>query len=216
MKIDDIKGNLSSKVVKMLQIQNNKGMTPLVSSVDHGNYDIFRFLVNLSVHIQKTLPNHPVLSKTIDVKDERQETAMIKAVRLGRLQMAYTFLHMIGPTEMVGYQSVTQQDGSGKNVLHHAIITKQKELIQRFILIDTDKKTLRNTRDSKGKTPQALDEQSQFTEMFHTVWDCAASGANVQLTQVLEQMAYRANVAPKDQKTFWLGNTPIMIAVKHQ
>jgi len=101
-------------------------------------------------------------------------------------------------------------------VLHHAIITKQKELIQRFILIDTDKKTLRNTKDSKGKTPQALDEQSQFTEMFHTVWDCAASGANVQLTQVLEQMAYRANVAPKDQKTFWLGNTPIMIAVKHQ
>ena len=72
-------------------------MTPLISSVDHGNYDIFRFIVDLSVHIQKLQPNTPVLTKTIDIKDEKQETAMIKAVRLGRLQMAYTFLHMIGP-----------------------------------------------------------------------------------------------------------------------
>ena len=52
--------------------------------------------------------------------------------------------------------------------------------------------------------------------MFHTVWDCAASGANIQLKQVLDQMTYKANVAPKDQKTWWLGNTPLMIAIKHQ
>ncbi len=57
---------------------------------------------------------------------------------------------------------------------------------------------MRNTRDAKGKTPQALDEQSQYTEMFHTIWDCSASGANVKLAQVLEQMSYKANVAPKD------------------
>ena len=93
--------------------------------------------------------------------------------------MAYTFIHMIGPTELINYNSVTQVDSTGKNVLHHAVVTKQKELVTRFILIDTDKKTLRNTRDARGKTPQALDEQSQFTEVFHTVWDCAASGANV-------------------------------------
>ena len=50
-KVDDIKGNLCTKVVKMLQIQNNKGMTALISSVDHGNYEIFRFIVDLTVHI---------------------------------------------------------------------------------------------------------------------------------------------------------------------
>jgi len=65
-----------------------------------------------------------VLTKTIDVKDEKQETAMIKSVRLGRMQMAYTFLHMIGPTELLPYTSVTQTDSTGKNVLHHAVITK--------------------------------------------------------------------------------------------
>ena len=29
-------------------------------------------------------------------------------------------------------------------------------------------------------------------------------------------MSYRANVPPKDQKTMWLQNTPLMLAVKNQ
>lgn len=83
---------------------------------------------------------------------------MVKSVRLGRMQMAYTFIHLIGPSEMIPYASVTQIDSTGKNVLHHAVMTKQKELVQRFIFIDSDQKTLRNTRDARNKTPQALDE----------------------------------------------------------
>ena len=46
-------------------------MTPLISSVDHGNYEIFRFIVDLLVHIQKTHANSPVLTRVIDVKDEK-------------------------------------------------------------------------------------------------------------------------------------------------
>lgn len=52
--------------------------------------------------------------------------------------MVYTFLHMIGPNELLGYSSVIQTDATGKNVLHHAVLTKNKELVQRFIMIDTD------------------------------------------------------------------------------
>ena len=54
MKVDDIKGNLCPKVAKMLQEQNSKGMTPLLSSIDHGNYEIFRFIVDMTVYLQKT------------------------------------------------------------------------------------------------------------------------------------------------------------------
>ena len=50
-KIEDIKTNLTPKVIKMLQLQNSKGMTPLISSVDHGNYAIFRFIIELIVYI---------------------------------------------------------------------------------------------------------------------------------------------------------------------
>lgn len=93
--------------------------------------------------------------------------------------MCYTFIHMVGPGELLPYSSVTQTDSTGKNILHHAVMTKQKELVTKFVMIDSDQKELRNTKDSKGKTPQALDELSQFKETFVTVWDCAASGANV-------------------------------------
>ena len=74
--------------------------------------------------------------------------------------MIFTFLHMIGPLELIGYQSVTQTDATGRNVLHHAVAQKQKELVTRFVRIDSDQKVLRNTKDAKGKTPQALDELS--------------------------------------------------------
>lgn len=70
------------------------------------------------------MPNHPVLDNTIDSKDEKQETAILKAVRLGRLQMIFTFLHLIGPYEVIGYKSITHTDSTGKNILHHAVINK--------------------------------------------------------------------------------------------
>ena len=63
---------------------------------------------------------------------------MLKSVRMGRLQMIFTFLHLIGPTELIGYSSVTQTDSTNRNVLHWAVATKQKELIQRFVRIDSD------------------------------------------------------------------------------
>lgn len=122
----------------MLSLQNQKGMTPLISSVDHGNYEIFRFIVELLVLIQKTQPKFPVLDNTIDVKDDKGETALLKAVRMTRIQMVFTFLHMIGPTEMINYASVTPCDLTGKNILHHAVLTKQKELITRIVTLDTD------------------------------------------------------------------------------
>ena len=137
-KIDDIKGNLSPKTVKMLSAQNLRNMTPLISSVDHGNYEIFRFIIELCIHVQKTMPSHPVLDDIIDVKDEKSETAILKSVRMGRLQMIFTFLHLIGPTNMIGYNSVTHVDQTGKNILHHAVINKSKDLISRFVALDTD------------------------------------------------------------------------------
>ena len=62
---------MCTSVTKMLQIQNLKGMTPLISAVDHGNYEIFRFLIDLSVHIQRTNPSKPILAQTVDIKDAK-------------------------------------------------------------------------------------------------------------------------------------------------
>jgi len=82
MKLDDIKGNIRDKAAKMLQSSNLRGMTALIQAVDHSNYDIFRFLIELCAHIQKTQPSNTVLTATINAKDDKQETALLKAVRL--------------------------------------------------------------------------------------------------------------------------------------
>ena len=81
-KIDDIKGNLTKVIHKLLTCRNLRGMTPLISAVDHGNYDIFRMVFELYYHVQSSSGGkYPVLTEVIDMKDEKGETALIKAVR---------------------------------------------------------------------------------------------------------------------------------------
>lgn len=52
--VADIKGNLNLKVVKLLVMQNNKGLTPLLMAVEMANWDMFRFLFDIMVHLQTT------------------------------------------------------------------------------------------------------------------------------------------------------------------
>jgi len=101
-KIDDIKGNLNIKMlVKLLTLTNNKGFTPLATAVDHGNYEIFRFIFELYIHIQRTQARHPILSQIFSSKDAKlQETVLIKAIRLLRVEMAYSMLHLVGPGDL--------------------------------------------------------------------------------------------------------------------
>lgn len=96
------------------------------------------------------------------MKDDKQETALLKAVRMGQMKTVFSIMHLTGPTELIGYQTYTQTDLSGRNCLHLAVIGKHKELIERFIKMDVDQGQLRAKRDSKGKTPQQYDDTSQF------------------------------------------------------
>lgn len=162
-KLDDIKGNICTKATKLLKAVNLKGMTPLIQAVDHGFYESFRFLIELCVHLQKNNGRDPVLTSVINVKDDRQETALLKAVRMSQMKVVFSIMHLTGPNELIGYQSYTQTDLMGRNVLHLAVIGKHKELIDRFVKMDIDHSLMRNKHDSKGKTPQQYDDLSQFT-----------------------------------------------------
>ena len=58
----------------------------------------------------------------------------MRAVRLNRMEMVYSMLHLVGPEKPLDALSyLTQTDGSGKNILHYAIMNKQKDLIERLI-----------------------------------------------------------------------------------
>ena len=49
--VEDIKGNMNPSAVKMLKAVNSRGMTALIHAVDCGNYSVFRFLLEIYVHI---------------------------------------------------------------------------------------------------------------------------------------------------------------------
>ncbi len=52
--INDMKGNINLKIVKLLTMQNNKGHTPLLMTVEIANLEMFKFLFEIMVHLQKS------------------------------------------------------------------------------------------------------------------------------------------------------------------
>jgi len=174
----------------MLKSVNLRGMTPLIQSVEHGNYSVFRFLFEIYVHIQRTAgKKYPILSETFTVQDkEKEETAMMKAVRLNRLEMVFSMMHMFGPDKPLNSVNfINQVDKSGRNILHLAVMGKQKDLIELFInKLDCDTQPLRRKKDCKSKVPQQYDESNQFSQIFVTKWDAAGSGANMKLQKMID------------------------------
>lgn len=77
--ITNIKGNINSDVlVKLMALKTFKFHTPLMLAVK--NYDIFKFLFELMVHLQKSSKKCQVLTQAFDFKDVKQETVLLKAV----------------------------------------------------------------------------------------------------------------------------------------
>ena len=119
-----MKGNINLKVVKLLTMQNNKGQTPLLMSVEMANLEIFKFLFDLMSHLQTTQGKCQILTDQIDLTDTKQETALLKAVRTDQLKMATYILDNVSPDHFLGYESLLVVDISMRNVLHYAVINK--------------------------------------------------------------------------------------------
>ena len=78
-------------------------MTPLLQSVDFGSYPIFRFVFEVYLHVQRSAgKKYPILSETFVIQElEKKETALMRAVRMNRLEMVFSMIHTIGPNEVL-------------------------------------------------------------------------------------------------------------------
>ena len=54
------------------------------------------------------------------------------------MQLVFTLMHLMGPTELLGSSVLTQVDANSRNVLHLAVMGKQRELVERFVRMDVD------------------------------------------------------------------------------
>lgn len=124
-------------------MQNNKGQTPLVISVEMENFEMFKFLFELMSHLQTTQGKCQILTDQIDLSDIKQETALLKAVKTDQLKISNYILDNISPDNLLGYESLLVVDISMRNVLHYAVINKQKDLVEKLIKLDSDSSSLR-------------------------------------------------------------------------
>lgn len=124
-------------------MQNNKGQTPLVISVEMKNLEMFKFLFELMSHLQTTQGKCQILTDQIDLSDIKQETALLKAVKTDQLKISNYILDNISPDNLLGYESLLVVDISMRNVLHYAVINKQKDLVEKLIKLDSDSSSLR-------------------------------------------------------------------------
>lgn len=91
---DDIFGNLNEGALKLLSVQNNKGMTPLVMSIDEGNYQIFRFLLEIYHYNDQITKRDKILPKVISLKYDKGESPLLLAARTNQVEMVYSLLHL--------------------------------------------------------------------------------------------------------------------------
>lgn len=86
----------------------------------------------------------------------------MRAVRLNKLEMVFSMLHMVGPdAPLNSVNFINQVDKAGRNILHLAVMGKQKDLVEMFVQkLDCDTQPLRRKKDSKGKVPAQYDEKN--------------------------------------------------------
>jgi ankyrin repeat protein len=125
----------------MLCQKNLRSATPLILAVDTNNHVLFQYLLEMYVHIQRSVKKHPLLEKTFKEQEkEKGETVLLRAVRCGRIEMVFMMLHLIGPDlDLEKSEYFDETDKAGRNILQHAVLTKQRDLVERFInTLDSD------------------------------------------------------------------------------
>jgi len=88
---------------------------------------VFRFLLEIYHYNDSSSSSNKVLPKIINIKCDKGESALIKAIRTRQQEVVYSLLHL-GP-EVFTYCVLKDFDSQGKNVLHYAVINHDKELI---------------------------------------------------------------------------------------
>ena len=80
---EEIYGQIGADKWKLLENRNNKGMTALLAAVDSGNFEVFRFLLELYHYHDEVLggKGEKILPKIIDMRCDRGENCLLKAAR---------------------------------------------------------------------------------------------------------------------------------------
>ncbi|CDW79967.1 ankyrin repeat [Stylonychia lemnae] len=207
---DDLYGLINEQALRLLDKINNKGMTPLLMAVDQGNFEIFRLLLEIYYYNDSiSKPEQKLLPKIINLKDDKSDTCLLKAVKSKQTEMIYSLLQL--GNSIINYEVLLETDSVKRNILHYATINANKDMIKILVKLDSDRMEMRLANDSKKKTPQNYDQSSSMTECFNTIWDYAKEGNLRKLKLSIDSGKFEVN-----EQTPWRKDTPLHVAVRVQ
>ena len=100
------------------------------------------------------------------------------------------------------------------NILHYAVLNKNKQMIQMIVFADAESDRLLGERNYRNQTPYMLDFHGDYQNIFNHIWSAASQqsqAANDHLSYILESNIYNAN-----QKTLVGKNTALHFAVLNE
>ena len=115
---------------------------------------------------------------------KNKETILIKCVKNKNLEMLKYLLVDLYRNENKIEFDINKSDYKTENILHHAVLLKQKEIIKFLIKYDSEDNILKTSKNNKGKTPSDLDRCKQYKNEFITIWE-AAEENNIDLLNLL-------------------------------
>jgi len=219
------------QAIKIVDNLSNKNENILSICIDEYNdiYILKSMLILYDYYIQYFAMNEPknvVFQRQYGKYDEssylniifnrqygkNKETYLIKYVKKKDLKIIKYLLDDLCRKENKLNLDIYKGDYNNQNMLHHAVLLKQKEIIKYLIKYDSDNNFLKTNKDSKGKTPIDLDRTKTFEYEYYTVWDAARKNDVDLLKKLIKDLKYYE----VNEQTYINKNTPLHMAVKYK
>ena len=142
---------------------------------------------------------------------KNKEPLLVKAVNKDNIKMLKYFLINLQKKQKFCSFEITQGDKLNQNILHRAVINKNKDIIKFLTRYDSDKNELKEQKDSKGKSPSDYDRVKSFTYELISIWDASKNNDLDALEKLVNELKYYKINAQKNNN----GNTALHIAAKN-
>ena len=143
---------------------------------------------------------------------KNKETILIKYAKKKDLNAIKYLLDDLCRNQQILNLDIYIGDANNQNILHHAVLAKNKKIIKYLVEYDSDNNLLKTNKDRKGKTPIDLDKTKSFEYEFITVWDAAKNND----VNTLDKLINGLNYYGINDQTYLYKNTPLHYAVKYK